>query len=107
MTTRPDADVDLIRHAYDVAALCHQGQLRKSGDPYITHPLTVANILARLQADDQTLCAAILHGTLEDTPYTHTAISPARHRADRRASAPGLDPGVLASGYDCSRPGSR
>jgi HD domain len=67
--------MDLIRRAYDVAALCHQGQLRRSGDPYITHPLTVATILARLQADDQTLCAAILHDTLEDTPYTHTALS--------------------------------
>jgi hypothetical protein len=73
-TTRPDADVDLIRHAYDVAAHCHQDQLRKSGDPYITHPLTVATILARLGADDQTLCTAILHDTIKDTPYTLTAL---------------------------------
>jgi len=69
-TSRPDADVDLIRHAYDVAAFCHQGQLRKSGDPYVTHPRTVATILARLRADDQTLCAAMLHDTVEDTSYT-------------------------------------
>jgi hypothetical protein len=62
-TTRPDADVDLLRRAYDVAARCHQGQFRRSGDPYITHPLTVATILAGLAADDQTLCAAMLHDT--------------------------------------------
>jgi hypothetical protein len=74
-TARPDADVDLLRRAYDVAALCHQGQFRRSGDPYVTHPLSVATILAGLGADDQTLCAAILHDTVEDTPYTLTAMS--------------------------------
>jgi hypothetical protein len=74
-TTRPDADVDLLRRAYDVAARCHQGQFRRSGDPYITHPLTVATILAGLAADDQTLCAAMLHDTVEDTPYTLAALS--------------------------------
>jgi GTP pyrophosphokinase len=45
------------------------------GDPYVTHPLTVATILAGLGADDQTLCAAMLHDTVEDTPYTLTALS--------------------------------
>jgi hypothetical protein len=74
-TTRPDADVDLLRRAYDVAAQCHQGQFRRSGDPYVTHPLSVATILAGLGADDQTLCAAILHDTVEDTPYTLTELS--------------------------------
>jgi hypothetical protein len=74
-TTRPDADVDLLRRAYDVAARCHQGQLRRSGDPYVTHPVSVATILTGLGADDQTLCAAILHDTVEDTPYTLTAMS--------------------------------
>ena len=68
---RPNADVNLIGRAYDVAAQCHQGQKRRSGDPYITHPVAVATILARLGiADDQLLCAAILHDTVEDTPYT-------------------------------------
>lgn len=74
-TTRPDADVDLLRRAYDVASRCHQGQFRLSGDPYITHPVSVATILAGLGADDQTLCAAILHDTVEDTPFTLAALS--------------------------------
>jgi hypothetical protein len=64
----------LIERACEVAAWCHQGQLRYSGDPYITHPVAVATILARLsdagEVDDRTLCAAILHDTVQDTPYT-------------------------------------
>ena len=71
--TRPDADVELIRRAYDVAASWHQGQTRKSGDPYITHPLAVATILAETGADDEMLCAALLHDTIEDTPCTLAA----------------------------------
>jgi GTP pyrophosphokinase len=75
LAIRPHADVELIGRAYDVAALCHQGQKRRSGDPYITHPVAVATILAGLgTADDQMLCAAILHDTVEDTPYTLTAL---------------------------------
>jgi hypothetical protein len=74
-TTRPDADFDLLQRAYEVAARCHQGQFRRSGDPYVTHPLTVATILAGLGADDQSLCAAMLHDTVGDTPYTLTALS--------------------------------
>jgi hypothetical protein len=71
LAIQPHADVELIGRAYDVAARCHQGQERRSGDPYITHPVAVATILARLgTADDQMLCAAILHDTVEDTPYT-------------------------------------
>jgi GTP diphosphokinase / guanosine-3',5'-bis(diphosphate) 3'-diphosphatase len=54
-TARPDADIDLLTRAYDVAACCHQGQFRRSGDPYVTHPLSVATILAGLGADDLTL----------------------------------------------------
>jgi GTP diphosphokinase / guanosine-3',5'-bis(diphosphate) 3'-diphosphatase len=73
--TRPDADLELIRRAYDVAASCHQGQTRRSGDPYITHPLAVATILAETGADDEMLCAALLHDTIEDTPYTLAALS--------------------------------
>jgi guanosine-3',5'-bis(diphosphate) 3'-pyrophosphohydrolase len=72
--TRPDADIDVIRRAYDVAASWHQGQTRLSGDPHITHPLAVATILAGLGADDEMLCAAMLHDTIEDTPYTVTAL---------------------------------
>jgi (p)ppGpp synthase/HD superfamily hydrolase len=68
--TRPDADTGLIRRAYDVAAAWHHGQTRMSGDPHITHPLAVAMILARLGADDQTLCAALLHDVIDYTPCT-------------------------------------
>jgi GTP diphosphokinase / guanosine-3',5'-bis(diphosphate) 3'-diphosphatase len=56
---RPDADARLIRRAYDVAARRHQGQQRNSGEPYVTHPLAVATVVAELGADDQTLCAAL------------------------------------------------
>src|SRR5262245_66666178 len=59
-----------LRHAYDVAERMHQGQTRKSGEPYITHPLAVAQILAELGMDTTTLVAALLHDTVEDTSYT-------------------------------------
>jgi class 3 adenylate cyclase len=72
LAVRPGADFDLIQRAYEVAARSHQGQVRKSGDPYISHPLAVAAIMAQLRADDQTLCAAILHDTVEDTALTVT-----------------------------------
>ncbi|MBE1560914.1 GTP pyrophosphokinase [Nonomuraea africana] len=60
----------VIERAYDVAAYHHRDQKRKSGDPYITHPLAVATILAELGTDDETLCAALLHDTVEDTAYS-------------------------------------
>jgi GTP pyrophosphokinase len=65
----PKADLALLQRAYDVAAAKHQGQQRKSGDPYITHPLAVATILAELGMDTTTLVAALLHDTVEDTDY--------------------------------------
>jgi GTP pyrophosphokinase len=65
-----DADVKLIRRGYAVAAQWHSGQMRKSGDPYITHPLASAQILAELGMDTTTLVAALLHDTVEDTNYT-------------------------------------
>jgi HD domain len=74
IAAQPSADVESVRRAFDVAAYWHQGQTRRSGDPYITHPVSVATILAGLGADDQTVCAAILHDTVEDTPYTLTAL---------------------------------
>ena len=75
LAIRPNADIELLDRAYDVAAQCHQGQKRRSGDPYITHPAAVATILAGLGiADDQMLCAAILHDTVEDTPYTQAEL---------------------------------
>src|ERR1700761_281828 len=72
--SRPDADFGLLRRAYEVAAECHDGQLRKSGDPYISHPVMVATILAGLGADDLTLCAALLHSTVRYTPFTLTGL---------------------------------
>jgi guanosine-3',5'-bis(diphosphate) 3'-pyrophosphohydrolase len=56
-----------VRRAYEVGAQAHEGQTRKSGEPYITHPLAVAAILAELRLDPESLIAAILHDTLEDT----------------------------------------
>ena len=68
--THPRADLRQIEQAYVVADEHHRGQLRKSGDPYITHPLAVTTILAELGMTPPTLCAALLHDTVEDTPYT-------------------------------------
>jgi len=66
----PKADLGLLQHAYDVAEEMHREQRRKSGDPYITHPLAVAMILAELGMDTTTLVAALLHDTVEDTEYS-------------------------------------
>ncbi len=66
----PKADVRTVERAYTVAAHWHKDQKRKSGDPYITHPLAVATILAELGMNTETICAALLHDTVEDTPYT-------------------------------------
>jgi class 3 adenylate cyclase len=75
LAVRPAADAELIRRAYEVAAYWHQGQTRRSGDPYITHPLAVAMILAETGADDQMLCAALLHDTIGYTGFTPAALS--------------------------------
>jgi guanosine-3',5'-bis(diphosphate) 3'-pyrophosphohydrolase len=68
--THPKGDIAVLQKAYDIAERMHDGQKRKSGDPYITHPLAVATILAELGMTAPTLCAALLHDTVEDTPYT-------------------------------------
>ncbi len=65
----PKADLSQLQHAYDVAEERHANQKRKSGDPYITHPLAVSTILAELGMDTTTLVAALLHDTVEDTGY--------------------------------------
>ena len=64
------ADLKLIRRAYDFAKEKHGDQLRKSGEPYIIHPLEVAYILATLGLDESTICAALLHDVIEDTEVT-------------------------------------
>lgn len=69
-STHPRADLGVIERAYDVAERAHAGQMRKSGDPYITHPLAVATILAELGMTPPTLAAALLHDTVEDTEYS-------------------------------------
>ena len=68
--SHPKADLALIEHAYRTAEKLHRGQKRKSGDPYITHPLAVATILAELGMTEPVLVAALLHDTVEDTDYT-------------------------------------
>ncbi|MEU4064757.1 HD domain-containing protein [Streptomyces wedmorensis] len=66
----PDADLSVLRRAYVLAESSHRGQFRKSGEPYITHPLAVTLILAELGAETTTLTASLLHDTVEDTDVT-------------------------------------
>src|ERR1700754_5025685 len=67
-------DAGMLRRAYGIAESMHRGQFRKSGEPFITHPLAVAQILAELGMDTTTLVAALLHDTVEDTSYTMEAL---------------------------------
>ncbi len=66
----PDGDIELLRRAHETAAKAHEGQIRKTGDAYITHPTTVAYMLAQYGLDAETIAAAFLHDTVEDTPLT-------------------------------------
>ena len=66
----PNCNEDLIRKAFTIANESHKGQLRNSGEEYIIHPVAVAEILADLQMDDETICAGIMHDVLEDTEFT-------------------------------------
>ena len=66
--------VNKVQLAYQFSAEAHEGQKRKSGEPYIYHPLEVANILGDMRMDYQTLVAAILHDVMEDTPTLKTEI---------------------------------
>ena len=68
------SDSKLIRKVYNYAKAHHEGQLRKSGEPYIIHPVQVAYILSTLGLDDSTICSALLHDVVEDTPVTHEDI---------------------------------
>ena len=68
-------EVDRIERAYHFSEKCHLGQMRQSGDPYITHPLAVANILADMRMDHESLMAALLHDVIEDTGVTKGQIS--------------------------------
>src|SRR5688500_13149231 len=64
-----------LRRAWAVGAAAHAGQSRRSGEPYITHPVAVATVLAEQRVDVETLIAAILHDTIENTPRTRAAIA--------------------------------
>ncbi|MBQ8667745.1 MAG: bifunctional (p)ppGpp synthetase/guanosine-3',5'-bis(diphosphate) 3'-pyrophosphohydrolase [Lachnospiraceae bacterium] len=66
----PSDDISLIEKAYNLASMAHKNQLRKSGEPYIIHPLSVAIILAELQLDKETIVSGILHDVVEDTVIT-------------------------------------
>ncbi|WP_029543360.1 bifunctional (p)ppGpp synthetase/guanosine-3',5'-bis(diphosphate) 3'-pyrophosphohydrolase [Selenomonas sp. AB3002] len=68
---QPQADIDLIQRAYELAESAHRGQTRVSGEAYIIHPLHVAQILTELHLDDETVSAALLHDVVEDTIYTN------------------------------------
>jgi guanosine-3',5'-bis(diphosphate) 3'-pyrophosphohydrolase len=70
-----DEQVARVRKAYLIGARAHAGQTRKSGEPYITHPVAVAGILAELGMDAETIIAAILHDTLEDTPLSRDELA--------------------------------
>jgi len=68
-------EIEIVKKAYEYAANLHSGQTRQSGEPYISHPLNVAYILAEMHADRDTVCAGLLHDTLEDTNITKEDIS--------------------------------
>ncbi|MBU1022925.1 RelA/SpoT family protein, partial [bacterium] len=72
-----EMDYDLIARAYFFADKAHKGEMRKSGDPYISHPVAVANILADLRADDKMLAAALLHDVIEDTDVNYPEVEEA------------------------------
>ncbi|HZY34307.1 MAG TPA: bifunctional (p)ppGpp synthetase/guanosine-3',5'-bis(diphosphate) 3'-pyrophosphohydrolase [Rhodanobacter sp.] len=71
----PEAQVERVLRAFQVGAQAHAGQERKSGEPYITHPVAVAGILAELGLDAETIIAAILHDTLEDTELSREVLA--------------------------------
>jgi RelA/SpoT family (p)ppGpp synthetase len=71
----PPEEVERVQAAYDFAYQAHEGQRRRSGQPYITHPVAVADLLADLRLDAQTLIAAILHDVMEDTPTVKDEIT--------------------------------
>ncbi len=85
----PDADIELLRRAYVFSAIEHKGQVRRSGEPYLVHPLEVADILADLRLDVVAIAAGLLHDIVEDTPTSSRrsgSCSASRSRTSSRAS---------------------
>ena len=80
----PSSDVRRVLRAYEFAHRGHEGQLRHSGEPYITHPVAVTHILADMHMDSEGLMAALLHDVIEDTPVTRGQLS---RRFGRKVSA--------------------
>ena len=70
----PRTNEDLLRRAYAYGTRMHTGQVRKSGEPYFTHPVAVAAILTEQQLDDATIITALLHDTIEDTKSTYSEV---------------------------------
>lgn len=73
-STSAKANTDMIYVAYHVAKAAHKGQFRKSGEPYIVHPVQIAYIASELSMDSVAICAGLLHDVIEDTPYTYDDI---------------------------------
>src|SRR5579863_6492454 len=73
-SNRPSEDVTLIRKAWDFCVQHHKGQMRASGEPYIIHPLEVAEVLAEMKMDATAIAAGLLHDSVEDTPATSEEI---------------------------------
>jgi len=70
----PRPDIALVERAFEFSETAHRGQFRKSGEPYITHPLAVASILSQWRLDAEGLAAALLHDVMEDTSVTRSEI---------------------------------
>ncbi|TDQ57853.1 guanosine-3',5'-bis(diphosphate) 3'-pyrophosphohydrolase [Mesocricetibacter intestinalis] len=71
----PVEKIELIKRAFVIAEQAHQGQFRSSGEPYITHPVAVASIIAEMRLDHEAVMAALLHDVIEDTPYTEAQLT--------------------------------
>lgn len=71
----PDDQIELVKRAFVIARDAHEGQTRSSGEPYITHPVAVASIIAEMRLDHEAVMAALLHDVIEDTPYTEEELT--------------------------------
>ncbi|MFR4414944.1 MAG: HD domain-containing protein [Butyricicoccus sp.] len=72
--TNPQANIKKIRAAYECAAKAHEGQKRRNGEPYIIHPVAVAEIVVEMGLDTDSICAALLHDCIEDTEFGYKEI---------------------------------